>query len=58
MKNKDKFVNEILYSNSKIIADDSLYQDVTMFIDIQGEEFFDESTMIEIFEAWDYFCER
>jgi hypothetical protein len=58
MKNKDKFVNEILYSNSKIIADDSLYQDVASFIENQGEEYFDESTMTEIYGAWDYFCER
>ena len=56
--NKTKFVNDVLYSNLSIIANSKLYRDVEKFVVLQGDEFFEENALPEIFEAWEYFLDN
>jgi hypothetical protein len=55
--NKDIFVSAILYSNKNVIADDNDYRTVQEFIDLQDEDFFEETDLDEIFEAYENFLD-
>jgi hypothetical protein len=61
--NRSKFVTEVLYTNPSMrnheittsVDHTILQQDVTRFIKVQGDDFFEDNTFDKIMETWHYF---
>lgn len=55
--NKELFIDAVLYSNKKVIADDEEYQHVQLFIDLQDPDYFNETELYKILEHYGEFLE-